>query len=582
LEKFRKSLKIAGESGMGINSAGELFTKALKNVGYYVFGYREYPSLIEGGNACYQVDISNSPVNSSKKFVEILLCISRESIFEYLNTLGDDGILVHNSVRLILKPEHKEYIDKHRIQVIFFDTEKIIKENYGTKIMSNMVLLGYAWGLLGLKKSELKEQIEESFKSKPNYIDVNVKMMGIGMEENSKILIPNVKSFELPENKSKKVSLKNAYVISGNHAISLGAVKAGVRAYYSYPMTPASSILTYMAAISHKTGVLIKQAEDEITAAQMALGSMFMGTRAFTSTSGGGFDLMTETISLSGMSETPLVIVLAQRPGPATGLPTWTGAGDLDLAVYSGHGEFPRCVVAVSDSKDAYEIIQRAFNISEKFQLPVVVLTEKQIAESNYLTEEFYDVASVRSLSEIPTGVSDQKRYDLNEVIAKRWVPGSSNSYFLSNSDEHNERGDSIEDAETSNSMLEKRMKKLGLLKSTLPDPEFYGDTKAKKILVGWGSVKNSVIDALPDKGIGYLHYTYLFPTRTEKLENLYRAGKEIYLVENNFTGQLGKLIQQNSEVKFKEKFLKYDGRPFFYEEVVEFISKIMNEKEAK
>jgi 2-oxoglutarate ferredoxin oxidoreductase subunit alpha len=570
--KPRVVVKIAGESGMGINSAGELFTKALKNVGLNVFGYREYPSLIEGGTASYQVDIAYQEINSSYKSVDLLLCISRESVFEYLSSLKSGGTLIHNSVRLNFNAEQKSYIEQNGIKIVFIDTEELIKQNYGVKIMSNMIMLGCAWYLLGLKTESLQLQIEEAFKEKQKYIKINQKMVQIGYDfaQENKLVLPL--SIEIRDNVN---SLKDAFIISGNHAIALGSVHAGVRAYYSYPMTPASSILSYMAEISHETGVLIKQAEDEITAAQMSLGSMFMGTRAFTSTSGGGFDLMTETVSLSGISETPMVVVLAQRPGPATGLPTWTGAGDLDLAVYSGHGEYPKCVIAVSNAQDAYELTQKAFNLAEKFQIPVIVLTEKQIAESIFLVKKFNDIEIERNLVSIDEGVIDEKRFSLKETISKRWLPGSSDSYYLANSDEHNEIGDSIEDAEMAKLMMEKRMKKMSLLKSSLPDPEYFGDPKADDIVVGWGSVKNTVLDCLPEKGVGYLHYSYVFPIRTDKLENLYKAGKKIHLVENNYTGQLGKLITQNSEVKFTKKLLKYDGRPFFIEEVNDFFNEL-------
>jgi 2-oxoglutarate ferredoxin oxidoreductase subunit alpha len=203
-------------------------------------------------------------------------------------------------------------------------------------------------------------------------------------------------------------------------------------------------------------------------------------------------------------------------------------------------------------------------NISEKFQIPVIVLTEKQIGESNFMSFSFNSVGIERNLSDVSTNSSGEKRFDLNQIISKRWLPGSSNSYYVSNSDEHNERGDSIEDAQTAKLMLEKRMKKISLLKSSLADPEYFGDPKASKIIVGWGSVKNSVIDVLPEKDVAYLHYKYILPLRTEKLEKLFKSGKEIYLIENNFTGQLGKLIMQNIKIEFTSKLLKYDGRAFF------------------
>jgi 2-oxoglutarate ferredoxin oxidoreductase subunit alpha len=579
--KMHLAIKVAGESGMGINSTGELLSKALKNSGFYGFGYREYPSLIEGGYACYQIDLAEKSVNSSAKYVDLLVCISRESIFEYLQTLKPGGLLIHCLPRLNFNEKQKSFIEQNSIKVEYVDTERILKENYAEKVMTNTIMIGVLWRILELTIDEINSQIEENFAKKPKYIPINQKLAQIGFNEGALIADKSENDRLSLSNWPKNNSLKDAYILSGNHSLALGSVHAGVRAYYSYPMTPASSILSYLAEIEGETGMLVKQAEDEITAAQMAIGSMHMGTRAFTGTSGGGFDLMTESISLAGISETPMVVVLSQRPGPATGLPTWTAAADLELAIYSGHGEYPKCVIAASDACDAYELIQHSFNIAEKFQIPVILLTEKQIAESNFLVQKFYDVEINRSLVKgdsvhATIGDTDEyvdKRYSVDQPISKRWVPGTSWNLYLANSDEHNEVGDSIEDAETTKKMMEKRMEKLNLLQTAFPEPVLYGDIHADTILVGWGSVKNTVLDCLPEKGFAYLHYTYMYPIKVGTIEKFYKEGKKLILIENNFTGQLGRLIAQNSDVKFAEKVLKYDGRQFFQEEVENLIS---------
>lgn len=606
------SIKIAGESGMGINSTGEMISKIIKNFGLYNFGYREYPSLIEGGVASYQIDISDKSINSSSKNCDILICISRESIYEYLHDINEGGLLVHSLPRLILNQEQKDYITQKNIELVYIDTEEIIKRNYGSAVMTNIIMLGYLMAVLGVDIELVNKQIEHEFENKPNYIGINQKLLKEGYAligqrseqvsggiDSAKIITKDfsIKSWD------KTVDLKEAYIMSGNHSLSLGSISAGVRAYYAYPMTPASSILTYLASVSGQTGMLIKQAEDEITAAQMVIGSMAVGTRAFTATSGGGFDLMTESVSLAGISETPMVVVLAQRPGPATGLPTWTAAGDLDVAIYAGHGEYPKCVISVSDAEDAYELIQQSFNIAEKYQIPVILLTEKQIAESNFLVNDLRNIRIERNLfdavrdavkvdGEIVNNENVKKsveqiktdrsetirlgRFCIKEPISKRWLPGTSDNYYLSNSDEHDEFGDSVEDADTSERMMQKRMAKLDLLKNALPEPVIYGDINAEFVLVGWGSVKNTVLDTLPEKGFMYIHYTYLFPLKIEKLESLFKEGKKIVLIENNYTGQLGKLIKQNSRVEFFNELLKYDGRPFFHEDLMNLYEDLM------
>jgi 2-oxoglutarate ferredoxin oxidoreductase subunit alpha len=335
--------------------------------------------------------------------------------------------------------------------------------------------------------------------------------------------------------------------------------------------------------------MLVKQAEDEITAAQMTLGSMHMGTRAFTGTSGGGFDLMTETISLAGIIETPLVLVLAQRPGPATGLPTWTSAGDLNLAIHAGHGEYPRIVISASDFDSAYSLIQNAFDLAEKFQTPVILLTEKQIAEGLYNVHDLpQDIEINRYLvneNEL-TNKSTLKRYQITENgISPRWLPGSELPQYNANGDEHDEIGDVNEESLNAKLIAEKRMKKTELIKMSLPDPILYGENDADITFIGWGSVKpviNDVRDILNQNNSGikinYLHFDYLFPLKTELLLNVLKNSKRPVLVENNYLGQLGQLITSETGFQFSEKLLKYDGRPFFVEDILNFINSSRNE----
>jgi 2-oxoglutarate ferredoxin oxidoreductase subunit alpha len=377
--------------------------------------------------------------------------------------------------------------------------------------------------------------------------------------------------------------------MTGNDAVALGAISGGVRAYYAYPMTPATSIFKYMGQSAKETGILVKQAENEITAIQMAMGSMYMGTRALVATSGGGFDLMSETISCAGMSENPLVVILSQRAGASTGLPTWTGASDLNIALKAGHGEFPRAVIATSDARSAYTLIQKAFNIAEVYQLPVILLMEKQISESVFNLKQMPKVEKIeRGLTE-KVG-NDIQRYQITDTgISPRWIPSKEKKPYLTNSDEHLENGSSTEDSESTIAMANKRLRKLGILAKELPEPTLYGDRNSDLVFVGWGSVKNAVLDAISnftkinglDKNnkinknsgkVGYLHYEYICPLKTKVLEKLIAQNKRLVLVENNQTGQLGSYIKENIGYEFSEKLLKYDGRPFFVEDILDFL----------
>jgi 2-oxoglutarate ferredoxin oxidoreductase subunit alpha len=289
---------------------------------------------------------------------------------------------------------------------------------------------------------------------------------------------------------------------------------------------------------------------------------------------------MTETVSLAGMIETPLVIVIAQRPGPATGLPTWTAQADLNLAIFSSHGEFPRAVIAVSDPTSCFELTQKAFNIAEEYQIPVILLTEKTIAEAKTTVDvlEQNSIPIVRGL-ENNSDLSGVKRYEFTENgISKRWVPGSSNEVYFANGDEHKEDGTLEEGAEGAKKMIEKRMKKLETLRQNLPEPTLYGERVAKYTFVGWGSSKNVMLDiidyyAKSDITVNYLHYDYVWPVKTEKLIELFDSNENVFLIESNYQGQLGQHLEAASNRKFKDKLLKYDGRPFYFEDLINFIS---------
>ncbi|MCA9379676.1 2-oxoacid:acceptor oxidoreductase subunit alpha [Candidatus Dojkabacteria bacterium] len=580
LDIKRFAIKFGGESGQGINSLGEILAKALKNTGYKIFGYREYPSLIRGGYASYQIDIGNEAINSSSQFCDILVCSSRRSIYQYLRDLRSNSILIHTLTAVIFKPEDQEFIKSQNIQVKYIDALTLAKQQGGNALMSNMILLGALAEIIGLDLTSVEHIVNEQFADKPKLLEIDLKCLKVGHDLNIADYNLNLQKFD---------GWQDSKIITGNHAIALGAISAGARAYYSYPMTPASSILSYLAETSHESGMLVKQAEDEITAAQMTVGSMHMGTRAFTGTSGGGFDLMTETISLAGIIETPLVLVLAQRPGPATGLPTWTSAGDLNLAIHAGHGEYPRIVISASDFETAYSLIQNAFDLAEKFQTPVILLTEKQIAEGLYNVKDLpQDIEINRYLlneNELTTK-STLKRYQFTENgISPRWLPGSDLPQYNANGDEHDEVGDVNEESLNAKLIAEKRMKKTELIKMSLPDPVLYGENEADITFIGWGSVKpviNDVRDILKQNNseikINYLHYDYLFPLKSELLLNVLKNSKRLVLVENNYLGQLGQLITSETGFQFSEKLLKYDGRPFFIEDILNFINSSRNE----
>lgn len=632
-------IKIAGESGTGIESSGVIVMKALKKMGYWLTADREFPSLIKGGVANYQINFSDKPIKSMSTVHDVGVAVDREGIKSCLQTLKPGGLLIHGFERWqrALGGMEKEAKEK-KIEIIYVPASTIAKENGGSNLMVNVVILGTLWKVLKFDLNLLEDEVRRQFGKKATLLDINLKCIESGYnfinEDVSRLHHPNnlENDFSFVQGVDEKANLTSldklkpnpennnkTILIDGNTALTLGAIHAGVRAYYAYPMSPASSILTYFAKSAFATKIVVKQAEDEITASQMALGSMHVGVRSFTATSGGGFDLMTETVSLSGMIETPLVIVIAQRPGPATGLPTWTGQADLNLAIYSAHGEFAKIVMACTNPSTAFDTIQHAFNLAESFQCPTILLTEKTIGESKVIVPDFKQntIPITRGLITDPVELANLKRTDRYEItesgVSKRWLPGSSTTTYFANGDEHHEDG-SINETEGAGDMIAKRIRKLEAIKQSLPEPEIFGDpTGADISFVGWGSSQNAVLDAMemldvtpqphcqgepgslpvktmssspelstnantPDNSenkpvkINYLHFTYLWPLKTDKLIEFFQQNSNVHLIEGNATGQLGQLIAKETDLKFVGKLLKYNGRPFYVEDVANYI----------
>jgi len=583
----RISLKIVGASGQGINSIGEILAKGLKRSGYCIFGYREYPSLIKGGHASYQLDFSDEKVVSTETTVHALITLNHHGLELNIPDVKDGGIIIHSTPDWQWSADDQKTLKKRGIRVVQFPVEEILARLQAKPILGNVLLSAFMWAILGLPMDDLKTMVGEKFAKKKNLLDLNMKCIEEGYGYTDPTL--GKLSIELP---AADPQWKDHLLLTGSHAMGLGTVHAGVRFYAGYPMTPSSPLLSYIADIQNKTGMVIKQAEDEITAAQMVSGAMFAGTRALTGTSGGGFDLMSETVSLNGIIENPAVFILAQRPGPATGLPTWTGQGDLLMAVYTAHGEFPRCILSVSDSQDAFDLMPEAFNIAETFQCVVIVLTDKQIAEALY-TQAPYDQKKATITRGLlitdPAKLKKLKgtdRYDpkAKDGISPRWLAGSEADTFVTQGDEHNGDGTVDETAQNAWEQMEKRMRKQDALARSLPEPVLYGAQKPEILLVGWGSTKDMVMDALQDETlakqkIGYLHYTYLWPLKTGLFESLAGKAKQVILVEQNFQGQLGKLIRQECGYDIRKRILKYDGRPFYVDELTELLTEAIGEK---
>ena len=578
----RVVIKMSGESGMGTESSGGILSKAIKNQGYYVVTEREFPSLIKAPkkNNNYFINFAPNQIRGVSNIVDIDIALGKTGLLDALNSVRKGGVILHTFDRWKQGvPDAESRAESNGQKLIEVPAIKIAKDNGGGPLFSNTVTLGAVWAMLGLSIDDLMIELKAKFGKKKALWDTNQACLKDGYSFIKNILDKDGFVFNTPE--AINDDTKNHMIIGGNTALGLGAVHAGMRAFYAYPMSPATSMLVYLATIAEEMGVVVKQVEDEITAAQMALGSMHMGTRSMTATSGGGFDLMTETVSLSGIIETPLVIMVAQRPGPGTGMPTWTAQADLDLAIYSGHGEYAKMVVAVSDPESCFELIQQAFNYAEEYQIPVILLTEKHIADSTVTVPQF-----VQNTVEIKRGlVTDDEqmvskdRYKLTKSgVSPRWLPGSRKEIYFANGDEHHEDG-TLNETETAAKMINKRNIKLDTMRAALPDAIVYGDPAESDIsIIGWGSTKGAVLDAADElikEGIkvSYLDIQYLWPLRTETLNDYINKSNKVYVVEGNRNGQLTNLIKKETDHKL-EGFYKYNGRVFKVEEIIKFVKK--------
>lgn len=575
----RIRIKIVGQSGAGLLSTGEILIRALKDMGFNIVSDREYPSLIKGGHSCFIINASTSEIRGFSSGTDVMVAIDRPSLFAYFDQLKKGGILVHGYDRV---QGIKEILEKARaqgIKVVGLAARALAEEQGGNYLMTNVILAGMVWKVFGFDYKYIKKSVEVEFADKPKLLAIDLKCAKAGFDA-----VEVVAKMPEPSEAKRKSSAKKL-LIDGNQAVALGAVQAGVRTYFAYPMSPSSSILTYLAEWSDKTGMIVKQCEDEITVSNMTVGAMYMGSRSLCATSGGGFDLMTETVSLAGITETPLAIVLCQRPGPGTGLPTWTCQSDLNLAIHSSHGEFPRVVIAASHPEDAFELTQHALNIAEKYQCVVILLSEKVICESKWTIEPLQEKAipierGLLSGAELKS-VKSTDRYKITENgLSKRWLPCTSDAHYFANGDEHWEDGELTEDAIPAGEMYAKRMRKLETIAKTLPEPEIFGVQKDADIsFIGWGSTKNVMLDAIElakERGVkvNYLHYSYVWPLKLEVAKKFCKENTNVHIIDGNYTGQFAKLFEAELKYSAKGYMRKWDGRPFYIEEIEKYIKK--------
>ena len=564
------NIMVAGAAGQGMQTIGAILGKVFVRGGCEVFAMQDNESRIRGGHNFFQIRLSKGPVMAASMPLHVLVALNLESIEKHMAEMANEGVVLFDSERNEGAGEETRFLG--------LPLERLAVEQGGNKIFSNSVAVGATMAVLGWDFRPLKDFLEEYFAAKAEMVEGNVKAAKAGydnaLKQKGKYAGPRI----APGDSERKMFL------TGHEAVAMGALAAGCQFMTAYPMSPSTSIMVFLAGRADDFDMVVEQAEDEIAAINMAIGASYAGVRSLTATSGGGFSLMVEAFGLAGISETPLVVVEAQRPGPATGLPTRTEQADLLFVLHASQDEFPRFILAPGTAQEAFYQTIKAFDLAEKYQVPVVLLTDQFLADS-YYTEKKFDISKVevkRHLlsQEEGAGVTEYKRYQITESgISPRAVPCFYGFEVVADSHEHDESGHITENPRIRKEMVQKRFRKLTGMAKEMSPPTKMGNQEADLLLVGWGSTYGPMaeaVDILNGDGVPVrgLHLSELWPFPGESVSKALQGAKKWAVVENNYTGQLARLIQMELQKKPDALITKYTGRPFMPEEITEVFRK--------
>jgi 2-oxoglutarate ferredoxin oxidoreductase subunit alpha len=600
--KNRAVVWIGGAAGDGIASTGDIFCKTASRMGMWVCAYNSYQSVIRGGHVYYQVQIGGGDqILSHGDQPDVLLALNQDTIDRHAEKVLEGGAIIFNKDKIKLEGLKI----RPNVQIIAIPVDELTKEYGRNPVMQNTVDSGALINILGLDWAIFEESINSIFgKKKSEIAQLNINLAKKGAEF--------AKANAKPLNIALKGDGKKRGIVTGNAMLAFGALTGGCKFYAAYPMTPASSVMHWLAPRASKYGMVMKQVEDEIAAINIAIGAGQMGVRAMTGTSGGGFALMTEGVSLSAMLETPVVVIHVSRGGPSTGLPTKTEQADLFQDLGAGQGDYPKLVIAPITVSDAYHASIDAMNMAEKYQIPVIILSDLYLSEH----AETIDDATITSEVKIdrgdvvtsvpapdpskndteswfvPKNPTEYWRYkDTPSGVSPRAYPGTENAIYTSASDEHDEEGIVISDVFTDEAirikMMDKRMRKVaGILKDS-PKPIVTGAKNADYTLVGWGSTFNAIEEvrlALEKKGksVNHIHFRTVWPLHAEETSKLLNAAKKTINIENNFSSQMAKLIRMETGYQMHNFINKYDGEPFTFEWLLKEVEACMSGKTAK
>jgi 2-oxoglutarate ferredoxin oxidoreductase subunit alpha len=548
MEAGELNIMVAGEAGQGLATIGQLLAKSLVKSGLMIHVTQSYHSRIRGGHNTYVVRTSPEAVLAPLEQVDLLLALNSDGVEMHRDELSDRGLMLADPE--LGGPEGRT------LAVPFKD---LAEKRYW-----NTVGLGVIGALIGLDQELLAGLLAKALKKHPEAVEPNKQALGKAYEWTAE------QDSDFPK-MPKGTGGEGRLMLNGNEAIALGAISAGAKACFFYPMTPSTSIALTMAAAADKMGLVVEQMEDEIAAVNTALGASYAGAPSLVSTSGGGFALMVEGISLAGMTETPLVVALSQRPGPATGLPTRTAQEDLDLVLHAGHGEFPRAIFAPGTPEECFHTSRRAFALAERFQSPCFILTDQYLADS-YRGVDPFDVDNLDACGTwqpVEGEDPDYQRYTVTvSGVSGRRLPGFGKALVVADSDEHTPDGHITEDLSVRMEMQQKRMRKLeGLWNEVLP-PTMEGPEDAEILLVCWGSSYGATREAsqrLREHGMaaGLCHFSQVWPLDPSQfLDRFSRAGRMV-VVEGNYQGQFARLLLRETGIGHHGAVLRFDGLPF-------------------
>lgn len=552
------SILIGGAAGQGIETVVELLEKIIKRAGFNIFTYKDYMSMVRGGHNFMQIRFSEKEIFTYNNEIDLLLAMTAETITIHKDKVKTDGIIICD----------ENFVDNDVIKLPF---DKLVKELGNNKVIGT-IGVGFIVKYFGIEYDIAVNTIKTVLKDKN--VELNLAAFKAG--------------YEIGESKFKLESLAdNKILINGNQALALGAIAAGVKFYCGYPMTPSTSVMSYISKHANEMNIVVDQVEDEVAALNMALGASYAGVRAMTGSSGGGFALMVEALSLAGIMEIPIVLFNAQRPGPATGLSTRSEQADLRFVIHAGHGEFPKMVIALRNPEDAFYQTARAFNLADKYQIPVILLTDEYLADYEMTVKpfDFSRITIERHIAQ-ESEIEDEryKRYKYTDSgISPRLIPGiSKEKLVLVDSHEHNEYGNIDESIETRANMMKKRMKKLELLKEEINEPEYIGTESPEVLLVGFGSTYGSIKEAVirlnsQDDKFGALIFGDIYPFPVEKINSYAKKAKKIIVIEQNYLSQLKSLIDEYTDIKVDNSILKYDGRAINADDIILEINKFLS-----